>query len=393
MKRPIILALSALLLVCACGKESKEDKTVVPTTPQLSSEDVITEATQRIIDAVNANNNQKLEDLLKNGDKANLDVTLPTGDTLLTQALRSGSTLIAKTLITGGADFNKKNRNGETPLMIVAIKGHLDFLKNDLLPYRKDLKFNLQDNNGDTALHHAILNGHELIAHALLDENVEVRITNAQMKNSEVIAKEMNMFPVLTRIIKIIDSQRGRADRETILKYIREGKTADLAAALDFDPAIVIDYADLHLLYVAINETVSTISAEGIVNTILLKQANPNGYAKSKKVPLIAAVKMKRSNIVNTLLEYKADPNLQDDTGASALIHAVQANNPEYVEKLMQNNALKKYKVTVNEKQKKFNACSVARDIRDNLKTKEEKDKNSTIKKHLDCGLRFLPFI
>jgi hypothetical protein len=71
----------------------------------------------------------------------------------------------------------------------------------------------------------------------------------------------------------------------------------------------------------------------------------------------------------------------------------VRANNPEMTKNLYDKNALKRYKAKVNGKDKKINACSVARDVKDDLKTKEEKERNKDIKDILVCGLRFLPFI
>ncbi|MFY7993338.1 MAG: ankyrin repeat domain-containing protein [Bacteriovoracaceae bacterium] len=391
MKKPITLVLLVLLLVTACGKESKEDKSPVNTAPGLTNEDVITEATQRVIDAVNAGNYERLDQLLINGDKANLDVILPNGETLLTQILRSGNVTIARRLIEGGASINKKNRRGETPLMMAALKGYVDFMKNTLFPMRVDA--DAQDNNGDTALHFAILNSQEVAANSLIDYGAEVRITNSSKKNSEVLAREMGMINLLKRIINIIDSQRGRPDRSKVKNAVIEGNINLVDEMLGLDPAIIVDYADLNLLFLAVREIKEDHIADRMVDILLTRQANANGFIGSLNVPIIEAVKKNRQNIIKLLLDYKADPNLQDENGLTALIHAVRANNPEITKNLYDKNALKRYKAKVNGKDKKINACSVARDVKDDLKTKEEKERNKDIKDILVCGLRFLPFI
>lgn len=391
MKKPITLVLLVLLLVTACGKESKDDKTPANTAPGLTNEEVITEATQRVIDAVNAGNYERLDQLLINGDKANLDVILPNGETLLTQILRSGNVTIARRLIEGGASINRKNRRGETPLMMAALKGHVDFMKNTLFPMKVDA--DAQDNNGDTALHFAILNNQEVAANNLIDYGAEVRITNSAKKNSEVLAREMGLINLLKRIINIIDSQRGRPDRSKVKNAVIEGNINLVDEMLGLDPAIIVDYADLNLLFLAVREIKEDHVADRMVDILLTRQANANGFVGSLNVPIVEAVKKNRQNIIKLLLDYKADPNLQDENGFTALIHAVKSNNPEITKNLYDKNALKRYKAKINGKDKKINACSVARDVRDDLKTKEEKDKNSDIKDILVCGLRFLPFI
>ena len=391
MKKPILLVLAVLLLVTACGKKSKEESNPTSTTPGLSNEEIITEATQRVIDAVNANNYERLDQLLINGGKANLDVVLPNGETLLTQTLRSGNATIARRLVEGGANINKKNRRGETPLMMSALKGLVDFMKTTLFPMKADL--DAQDNNGDTALHFAILNSQEVAANLLIDNGAEVRITNAAKKNSEVLAREMGMIDLLKRIINIIDSQRGRPDRNKVKTAVIEGNIKLVDEMLGLDPAIITEYADLNLLFLAVREIKEDHIADRMVDILLNRQANPNGFVGSNNVPLIEAVTKNRRNIINQLLEYKADANLQDESSYTALIYAVKANNPEIVKILMDRNALKKYKGKVNGRDKKINACSVARDVRKDLKTKEDKKKNSDIKDSLVCGLRFLPFI
>ena len=391
MKKPITLVLLVLLLVTACGKESKEDKAPANTAPGLTNEEVITEATQRVIDAVNAGNYERLDQLLINGDKANLDVILPNGETLLTQILRAGNVTIARRLIEGGASINRKNRRGETPLMMAALKGHVDFMKNTLFPMKVDA--DAQDNNGDTALHFVILNNQEVAANNLIDYGAEVRITNSAKKNSEVLAREMGLINLLKRIINIIDSQRGRPDRSKVKNAVIEGNINLVDEMLGLDPAIIVDYADLNLLFLAVREIKEDHVADRMVDILLTRQASANGFVGSLNVPIVEAVKKNRQNIIKLLLDYKADPNLQDENGFTALIHAVKSNNPEITKNLYDKNALKRYKAKINGKDKKINACSVARDVRDDLKTKEEKDKNSDIKDILVCGLRFLPFI
>ncbi|GEM_PF-4640813 len=391
MKKPILVVLSVLLLATACGKKSKEDGIPVVNTPNLTNEEIINETTQRIIDAVNADNYEALDQLLINGGKANLDVTLPNGDTLLTQVLRGGKTTLAQRLIEGGASINKKNRRGETPLMMCALKGLVDFMKKPLFEMKVDA--DAQDNNGDTALHFAILNSQEVAANILIDYGAEVRITNIAKKNSEVLAREMGMINLLKRIINIIDSQRGRPDRAKVKNAVLEVNIDLVNEMLGLDPALVVDYADLNLVFIAVRDIKEDFIADRMVDILLTRQSSPNGFISSNNVPLIEAVKKGRMNIIKQLLDYKADANLQDEMGDTALIYAVKANSPEMTKSLFEKNALKKYKAEIDGKTKKINACSVARNVRKDLKNDDAKKKNSEIKDILVCGLRFLPFI
>ena len=387
MKKPLPLVLCVLMLVTACGKESKENKDPTATPQQISNDQLITEETQRVIDAVNSDNYERLDQLLTNGTKVNLDVILANGHTLLTESLKESRNNIANRLVLAGADINKKNDEGTTPLMMAASRGNIDFMKNTLLRLKAEI--DSQDNKGDTAVHYAILGKQEVAADLLIENAAELRILNLDKKDSEALAREMGMTALLAKIIRIVDNQRGRPDQATVLAAVKSGNFTLVDEMLKVDPAIVTEYAHLNLLFQAVS-TLNGNIASRMVETLLENKLHPDGLLGSSDVPLIEAVKQGKDALVTLLIKSKASVEKKDANAETAMIAAVKKNNADMVKALDDAGADKKYKETIDGEKEKFNACKIARAIGKDLKDSAEKDKNKLIKKTLVCGARFL---
>lgn len=108
-----------------------------------------------ILFAVFGNWTERLKQLIKDGHDINC-VSGRFEDPLLTVAVAQGFYDIAKILIDAGADVNKKNNVGTTPLMEAAITGGTECAKL-LIDAGADLS--LRDNKGFTALELAKMHG------------------------------------------------------------------------------------------------------------------------------------------------------------------------------------------------------------------------------------------
>lgn len=100
--------------------------------------------------------------LAKGADPNTLDAK---GNPLLVQALREDAFVAATELLKSpDLDPDAVNRSGENALMMAAIKGRLDFVKQLVEQHQAEI-----NKAGWAPLHYAVTNGHEDIARYLLD--------------------------------------------------------------------------------------------------------------------------------------------------------------------------------------------------------------------------------
>jgi ankyrin repeat protein len=95
--------------------------------------------------------------------------------TTVIEALRVGYLEVAKCLLERGADVNKANDEGETPLYWASRNGHLEVVKTLLAA---EAEVDKADNVGQTPLHSASYNGHVEVVKTLLAAEAEVDKTN-----------------------------------------------------------------------------------------------------------------------------------------------------------------------------------------------------------------------
>ncbi|KAI3798631.1 hypothetical protein L1987_33909 [Smallanthus sonchifolius] len=94
----------------------------------------------------------------------------------LNSAAFNGDLSQIKSLIRSGADPNKKDYDGRSPLHLAASKGHMDIT---LFLIQNGVEVNISDNFGNTPLLEAIKNGHDNVASMLVKEGGSWNINNA----------------------------------------------------------------------------------------------------------------------------------------------------------------------------------------------------------------------
>ncbi len=110
--------------------------------------------------AVSADNLWLVESMLAKGmDPSSVDAN---GDSLLAAAARGGSERMVAALLKADAKVNTRNRYGDTPIMLAAIKGHLPIVKQ---LYEAGAEIN---HPGWTPLIYAATGGHSAIVEYLI---------------------------------------------------------------------------------------------------------------------------------------------------------------------------------------------------------------------------------
>ncbi|PWA41543.1 Ankyrin repeat-containing protein [Artemisia annua] len=120
--------------------------------------------------------------------KANIELQDAELALRLNNAAYNGDLSRLKSLIRAGADPNKKNFDGRSPLHLAASKGHEDIA---LFLIQEGVEVNISDNFGNTPLLEAIKRGHDNIASLLIKEGCSLTITDSDTKLSPSVAREV----------------------------------------------------------------------------------------------------------------------------------------------------------------------------------------------------------
>lgn len=207
-----------------------------------------------------------------------IDVDTKDTNTMLHYAVGNGSIEAANELIKLGADIDNTNANFKTSLHYVIENNSNKLLESVNLLLSKNANPNIQDKNGNTALHLAVINAHNSkeyskyieVINALIKYNANVNILN----NKNQLALNISVSNNDTEISNIL------------------------------------------------------INAKSELNNI------DNGYA-----PIHVAVKNNNISIVENLLLNGANVDMKDKRGYSPLAIAVENNNYEMCRKIIRSNA------------------------------------------------------
>lgn len=214
---------------------------------------------------------------------------------------------VVKAFLQAGINPNAKNEKGETAL-VYAIR-EKDPKIAELLIEKADI--NLQDDNGNSPLHTAIMQDKDEITELLLKKNADVNVTGTYKTIK-------NQTPLYQAIIK------GKFDlAEKLLKKKADPNIADSEGSFPLAEVVVRSDANPEFIKKLIENGADVNKQESNGSTALL-------YAASNK----ALNPKTRQEIVKLLIENGADKSIKNKNGEDALFWAKKNGNDKAAEML-----------------------------------------------------------
>ncbi len=225
-----------------------------------------------------------LDDLAQDDEPFKLSVylNLETYGTALHYAIRSGKQQIVELLIDKGADCNKKNRKGCTPLVCALRKNYTSIAE---FLIRKGADITLPNNRGNTPLMISIAHKNKAITTLLMNSGADWRAKNAHGQNSLVIAVSTNKISIV----------------QILLDYLDPSSQTSLRPALFY--AMNHDYTNIAKLLLIRIKGFDIKNEDGIT-------------------PLMMSASKGNEELVTFLLENGASVNVTDNKGMTALDYA-----------------------------------------------------------------------
>ena len=246
---------------------------------------------KQLVQAVLTGHTERAKSVLLAG--AQVDPIWPSEPTPLILAVGLGHADIVKMLLAHGADCNRSLKDGTSPLTVAASAGRARETKM-LLEAGADPNF--QDGQGNTPLMCAAQCGHSLAAKVLVDAGCDIDRKNAQGRTALMCAAQNNR----AECVGVLSVARPALDAQD-----NNGDTALIIGARNGYLNVVAHLASKHVAADAQNKR---------GNTALMEAAR-NGHQR----------------VVKYLLEQGADPHIPDWEGKTALKVACECGRKELV--------------------------------------------------------------
>lgn len=286
--------------------------------------------------------------LIEKGDRRIIDAKNEDGRTAVHVAVVQENEELLRLLLKHNADPRIVDGDGDTPLLTVVRWATNDVaLAKVLLEYPAEI--NAQDEEGYTALHHAIDQGIDLLAKLLISKKADVNITTTKRQDMPLhLATKANLPEVVDLLLaagahKNARTAKGRTALHLAAKRNNEAiLRALLAAGADGTIGDIRGNSPLHLACLSWESECKVIAAlltgdgsppesrseDGAarsataVTARLLHQQNNDGAS-----PLLLACTVGKESYVKFLLEKGVDPNSKNCRGTTPLFAALDAWN------------------------------------------------------------------
>lgn len=379
------LTVMLTLVAPGCGKQSVDQKSPEQNTFEGKPDTEVMDYNLRDLqDAIIAVDQKKVKMLLQSQDAVHLNKIIEDGETLMTTAVLRGVVETVELLLEFNVSVQTPNSNRQTPLMLASKMGNMLLVKRLLIA---GAKTDEKDEDGNTALHLAIQNKKEDIAIYLIDKSANYDITNKDNLSPLAYTKMHETVKVADRIRSKQGSRHGMPMLINLQNEIYTGTVDSLRQYLSLNPRATDRFKEIDFVVQVIRER-PEVNALEIIKVLYHSGANIQGHPDKTDTPLVEAINRRYEKVVEYLLTKEVNLNTADELGTSPLSLSIKVNSFPLVKMLYKEGAYKKYSHYSTGKKKVVNVCVEAVQLREKLKTVEEKEINKAILETLNCRIR-----
>ena len=246
-----------------------------------------------------------------------------------------------KELIAAGSHINKKDNDGRTALMQAAVQGHVECLK-ELISAGADV--NKQCKDQKSALHLTCALGHAECLHELLSAGADVEITDAY-----------GTTPLLSTIMQGIKGPLHQGHISCVKQLTDAGADVNYQSQHHITAlitAVFIRHVDIVKILLSVGADVNmkcflqttalmfvavgTVNDERTMKVLIEAGADLNQRNEYDQTALLLSANQGKSDLMKILIEAGADVNMYDKWGYSALDIAIFRDNRECVKMIIE---------------------------------------------------------
>lgn len=287
--------------------------------------------TKRLHLAVKNDDRKKVKQYITAGDDVN-DVDGEDLETPLILAVTNYHRIMVQELLRAGADPEKKNKNGTTPLFFAAQEGRIEIAR-ALLKGRADIN-GPSGEARTTPLMRASGNGHSDFVKFLLDEGGDVSRTGRQNATALALAASAGHSNVVNILIGAGADIHSRDERggSPLINAAREGKLSAVVTLLERGADVNFAEYDGST---ALHRTV-IFGHDDVADVLIKAGAEVNTHHTEDYTPLLSTAQAGHTKCGHLLIKAGAKVNARGKDGTTPLYHVATRGFIEFLELVLQ---------------------------------------------------------
>ncbi|KAI6653575.1 Serine/threonine-protein phosphatase 6 regulatory ankyrin repeat subunit A-like isoform X1 [Oopsacas minuta] len=230
---------------------------------------------------------------------------------------------LARYLIGEGATVNVENENGQTPLKLACVRGHVD-LAELILEHNEDPNYT-GENSKLTAMNSAARSGHIDVVELLRRHNVHLwdqGVMETSALHSAIAGGQSQLAEFLIEQAMMNTNARDKCERTPLYYAIEEGHPDCVKVLLrnQADPELVVDGTGQKAVHLAVEN-----DKRQILKILLDFGARPDEATQEGVTPLLLSIRKDYAHILQLLLLYNINIEREDEENNN-LMHLIAIN-------------------------------------------------------------------